>query len=278
MKTKKEKKNTPMMNVWRKLKKNKWAMVSLYVLIFIILIAIFAPWITPYPYDAQNADMALLPISWEHPFGTDNFGRDMFSRVIYGSRYTVFMGLGCMVISAFFGVILGLVASYFSKLDNLIMRTMDIIIGMPVTTFLISLTNMIIALCIMQIPNFARIVRAQAMTIKGQEFIEGAIAIGASNWRILFKHILPNSLAPVIVEFSLGACFVIMTGSSLSFIGMGVQAPTPEWGLLINTGRQFLRTEWWLSIIPGLAIVLLNFVLNYLGDGLRDALDPRLNK
>lgn len=281
-----KRKNTPLMNVWRKLKKNRWAMVSLVIIIFMVIVAIFAPWLTPYNYAEQNYEEALQPPSWEHPFGTDNFGRDMFSRVIYGSRYTVFMGFGCIIVSAFFGVLLGLVAAYFSKLDNLIMRVMDIIIGMPAMTFLmlliavmgISLPSLVIALCIMEIPNFARIVRSQAMIVKSQEFIEGTVAIGASNARILFKHILPNSLAPVIIEFSLGACFIIMTSASLSFIGMGVQAPTPEWGLLINTGRQYLRTNWYLSIIPGLAIILLNFVLNYLGDGLRDAMDPRLNK
>jgi peptide/nickel transport system permease protein len=275
-----------MKDVWRKLKMNRWAMISLVVVVLLVIAAIFAPYITPYDYAKQDYANVLKSPSMEHPFGTDNFGRDVLSRIIYGSRYTVFIGLGCITISSILGVSLGLIAAYFSKLDNIIMRTLDIIIGMPTMTLLmciiavlgVNITNMIIALCVTSIPNFARIARAQALTVKNQEFIEAAIAIGADDKRIVLKHILPNSIAPIIVEFSLGASQIVLLSASLSFIGMGVQPPTPEWGLMISAGRPYLRSAWFMSIIPGLAIILLTFVLNYLGDGLRDALDPRLNK
>lgn len=283
---KRSRKKGPMADVMRKLKKNKWAMVSLAIIILLVLVAIFAPFLAPKDYAAQDYDAVLVAPCWEHPFGTDNFGRDVFSRVIFGSRYTVFIGFGCITISAILGITLGLIAAYYPKLDGLIMRSIDIIIGMPAMTLLmcliavmgISLKNMCIALCITHIPSFARVTRAQVLTLKNQEFVEASIALGSNDRRILLKHILPNALAPNIIEYTLGAGGVILWSASLSFIGMGVQAPTPEWGLLISAGRQYLRTAPWLAIIPGLAIILLTFVLNYLGDGLRDAMDPRLNK
>ena len=275
-----------MSNAWRKLKKNKWAMASLVIIVLLLLMAIFAPYLTPYNYAAQNYDGVLESPSAAHPFGTDNFGRDVLSRIVYGSRYTVFIGFGCITIATVIGVTLGLIAAYFSKLDNIIMRMIDVIIGMPTMTLLmciiaalgVNITNMIIALCITSIPNFARVTRAQALTIKNQEFIEASIAIGASDGRSLWKHILPNSLAPIIIEYSLSTGHLVLASASLSFIGMGVQPPIPEWGLMISAGRPYLRSAWFLSILPGLAIILLTFVLNYLGDGLRDALDLRLNK
>ncbi|NLD17782.1 MAG: ABC transporter permease [Tissierellia bacterium] len=283
---KKRKKNSPMSDVWRKLKKNKLAMISLFIICLLIIISIFAPLLVPYDYTEQDYDNMLQAPNSRYIFGTDNFGRDVFSRVIYGSRYTVFIGFVCITVAAIIGVLLGLIAAYYPKLDNLIMRTIDIIIGMPAMTLLmcliavmgVSLTNMIIALCITTIPGFARVTRAQVLVVKNQEFIEAAIAIGADTKRILFRHILPNSLAPIIVQYTLGAGTVVLLSASLSFIGMGVQAPNPEWGLMISSGRPYLRSNWYLSIIPGFAIILLTFTLNYLGDGLRDALDPKLNK
>lgn len=283
---KKRKKNSPMSDVWRKLKKNKLAMISLFIICLLIIISIFAPLLAPYDYTEQDYDNMLQAPNSRYIFGTDNFGRDVFSRVIYGSRYTVFIRFVCITVAAIIGVLLGLIAAYYPKLDNLIMRTIDIIIGMPAMTLLmcliavmgVSLTNMIIALCITTIPGFARVTRAQVLVVKNQEFIEAAIAIGADTKRILFRHILPNSLAPIIVQYTLGAGTVVLLSASLSFIGMGVQAPNPEWGLMISSGRPYLRSNWYLSIIPGFAIILLTFTLNYLGDGLRDALDPKLNK
>lgn len=279
-------KKGPMADVWRRLKKNKFAMASLFVIIALILIAAFAPFLIPYDYAEQDYNSIKLGLSSEHLMGTDNFGRDIFSRIIYGSRYTVFIGFICITGAAVGGIILGLIAGYYPKLDGPIMRTIDIIIGMPAMTLLmcliavmgVSMRNMCIALIVTHIPSFARVTRAQVMTLKNQEFVEASVALGASNRRILLKHILPNCLAPNIIEYTLGCGGVVLWSASLSFIGMGVQSPTPEWGLMISEGRQYLRDAPHMAIIPGLCIVLFTFVLNYLGDGLRDAMDPRLNK
>lgn len=286
MKTSRLRRNSPMWEVWRRLKKNKVSMTCLAIILLLLLLAIFGSFITPYNYAAQDLENALVAPSFRHPFGTDNFGRDMFSRVIYGTRYTVFIGFGCITISALIAVPLGLIAAYFHQVDNLIMRALDVIIGMPTTPLLlciiaalgISMGHMVTALTVVTIPGIARVTRSQALTVKNQEFIEASIAIGASNWRILLRHILPNSMAPLIIQYTLGTGMVVLESASLSFVGMGVQAPHPEWGLMISTGRAFLRTGWYLSIMPGLAIIALTFTLNYLGDGLRDAMDPRLNK
>jgi len=284
----KTRKKGPMADVWRRLKRNKFAMVSLVIIIVIILLACFAPFLIPYDYAEQHyeSNQVLQPISSEHWMGTDNFGRDIFSRILYGSRYTVFIGFVCITGAAVLGIALGLIAGYYPKLDGLIMRCVDIVIGMPAMTLLmclisvmgISLRNMCIALIITHIPSFARVTRAQVLTLKNQEFIEASIALGASNRRILLKHILPNCLAPNIIEYTLGCGGVVLWSASLSFIGMGVQSPTPEWGLMISEGRQYLLSAPHMAIIPGLCIVMFTFVLNYLGDGLRDAMDPRLNK
>lgn len=273
-------------DVWRKLKKNKMAMISLFVLALIFIVAIFGNFLTPYEYAKQNYDETLEAPSLKHLFGTDNFGRDIFSRIVYGCKYTILIGFGATILAAVFGSLLGLIAAYYKKLDNVIMRIMDVFIGMPGMTLLIliiavlgsSIRNMIIAIAISYTPTFARVTRGAALSIINQEYIEAAIAIGANNRRVLLKHVLPNCLAPIIVQFSLTAGLSILLGASLSFVGMGVQPPTPEWGLMVSDGRSYLRTNWYMSIIPGVAIILVTTALNYLGDGLRDALDPRLNK
>lgn len=280
------KKTSPVREIWKRLKKNKMAMGSLLVLSIIVLAAIFAPWIIPYDYAQQNYEAKLQFPSSEHWFGTDNFGRDIFSRVVYGSRYTLFIGVVCISVAAFFGSVLGLFAAFYPRLDNVIMRVVDIFMGVPNMCLCLSIIaalgsnmrNMMIALCVTSMPAFARIMRAQVLTIKDHEFIEAAHSIGASNMRIMIKHILPNSFAPIIVQFTLGMVSVILMSAALSFIGMGVQPPTPEWGLMISAGRAYLRDQWYICILPGLAIVVTTFALNLLGDGLRDALDPRLKQ
>lgn len=271
--------------VWQKLCENKFALASFWLIIAVILIAIFAPLIAPYDYAAQDYNAIMVKPSLQHPFGTDQFGRDILSRIIYGSRYTVFIGFGCMIISSLLGVTLGLVAAYYTKLDNPIMRVLDIITGIPdmpllmclITIMGISIRNLLIALVIYYIPVFARITRAKVLTLRNEEFAEASIALGASDFRILIHHILPNALAPIIVRFTLSTGGSILEAAALSYIGLGIQAPNPEWGLMISQGKQFLGTYWQMAIIPGLAIVFLTYMLNYLGDGLRDALDPRLN-
>lgn len=278
--------NSHMQDIWRKLKMNKVAMSSLVIIIIILLIAAFGSQIAPYDYAEQNYDEVLQYPNAKHIFGTDNFGRDIFSRILYGCKYTVFIGFGATILAAMFGIILGLLAAYYKKLDNIIMRTMDVFIGMPGMTLLILIIAvlgtrieiMVLAIAISYAPTFARVTRGAALSVINQEYIEACIAIGANSWRILFKHILPNSLAPVIIQFSLTAGLSILLGASLSFVGMGVQQPIPEWGLMVSDGRSYLRSEWYMSIIPGLAIILITTTLNYLGDGIRDALDPRLNK
>lgn len=279
-------KNSVMKDVWRRLKRNKLAMISMILLIFLFLIALFASYMIPYDYASMNAAIRLQPPNGEHWFGTDNFGRDIFSRVLFGARYTLIIGLGCTTSAAIGGVVLGSIAGYYEKFDNIIMRFIDIIMGIPVFMMALSIIvalganmrNMIIALAITNIPAFARITRAQVLGIRQQEYIEAARSIGASNFRILTRHILPNAFAPILVQFTLGTVSVILWGASLSFIGQGVQPPTPEWGLMISAARSFLREYPYMSIIPGLAIVVTTYALNILGDGLRDSLDPRLKQ
>lgn len=281
----KEHKSTPMSEIWMRLRRNRMAMIGLILLMVVILIAIFAPLIIPYPFDAQEFEAKQFPNA-EHWFGTDNFGRDIFSRILYGSRYTLIIGFGCITIAAIIGTTIGAIAAYYPKMDNILMRFIDIIMGIP--TFMLALSiivalgssmlNMMIALSITSIPSFARVARAQVLTVKEQEYIEAARSIGASNYRILMHHILPNAIAPLIIQYTLGAVNVILWGASLSFIGQGVQPPTPEWGLMISAGRNYLREYWFMSIIPGLAIIVTTYALNMLGDGLRDALDPRLKQ
>ena len=275
-----------MRELWRRLKKNKLAMGGLIVLTALLILAVIAPYIIPYDYAEQNYDAVLQFPSAEHWFGTDNFGRDIFSRVIYGTRYTFFIGVVCITIASLTGSLLGLLAAYFSRLDNLIMRGVDIVIGIPdmclclsiVAALGSSMRNMMVALCVTAIPPFARIMRAQVLMLKEQEYIEAARCIGAGHLRIMFKHLLPNAAAPIIVQITLGMVTIILMSASLSFIGMGVQPPTPEWGLMISAGRAYLRGHWYICILPGLAIVITTIALNVLGDGLRDALDPRLKQ
>jgi len=239
----------------------------------------------PYDFAVQDYDHRLEFPNHEHWFGTDNFGRDIFSRVIYGGRYSLVIGFGCISVAAFFGSTLGALAAFFPKFDNFIMRFVDIVMGIPIFMLSISIIaalgsnnmkNMMIALAVTSIPPFARIVRAQVLTVMEQEFVDAARSIGASNLRILLKYIMPNTLAPIITQFTLGAGSIILWGAALSFIGMGVQPPTPEWGLMISSGRAYLRDYWYIAIIPGLAIITTTYALNLAGDGLRDALDPRL--
>ena len=284
-KKKKEYGNSQFRLIWMKLGENKFAMASFWIIVTVILIAIFAPLIAPYPYAIQNYDAILVQPSWLHPFGTDQFGRDILSRVIYGTRYTVSIGLCTMIGSSIVGITLGILAAYYPKLDNPVMRFLEIFSNIPDMPLLMclviimgtSLKNLLIALILYYIPGWARLARAKVLTLRNEEYVEASIALGASDFRILVKHILPNALAPLIVRFSLSTGGSILEAAALSYIGLGIQPPEPEWGLMISQGREFLSTYWYYSIIPGLCIVLLTYTLNYLGDGLRDALDPRLN-
>ena len=288
LKVKKAKKsNSQFMSVWKRLKKNKLAIVGLIILAVICLAAIFADFIFDYESMAikQNASMRLKPPSSEHLLGTDEVGRDILARIVYGTRISIPVAFVTILIATVVGGLFGAIAGYGSKkVDNVIMRVMDIFLAIPsillsvaiVSALGPSIKNLLIAISISNIPPFARIVRASVLTIKNEEYIEAAKAIGANDIRVIFKHIIPNSMAPIIVQATLCIAGSILSIASLSFIGLGIQAPTPEWGSMLSGGRQYIWNAWWVCVFPGIAIMMTILSLNLLGDGLRDALDPRL--
>ncbi len=287
--SKKNKKRSQWAEVWRRLKKNKMAMLGLAILAVLILGAVFAPWIADYDDVVIKQDLVnkLKGPSAEHILGTDEFGRDIFARMIWGARVSLRVGIIAVGISIIIGGSLGAVAGYYGgKLDTVIMRIMDIFLAIPSILLAIaivsalgpSLMNLMIAIGISSVPSYARIVRASVLSIRDQEFIEAARAIGANDKRIILKHIIPNALAPVIVQGTLGVAGAILSTAGLSFIGLGIQPPAPEWGAMLATGRAYLRYAWHVTTFPGLAIMITILALNLVGDGLRDALDPRLKQ
>lgn len=281
------KKRNQLTEVWKRLKRNKLALVGLFIIVLLFIMAIFAKVIAPYDYAKQNLQSTFQFPSAKHLLGTDEFGRDIFSRIVYGSRISLEVGFIAVSISIVIGGVLGAVAGYYGKtIDNIIMRAMDILLAIPQILLAISivaalgpgLVNLMVAVGISSIPGYARIVRASVLSIKDQEFVEAAKATGSGDMRIIFKHIIPNCLAPIIVQATLGVAVAILTAAGLSFIGLGIQPPTPEWGAMLSGGREYIRDYWYITLFPGLAIVITIFALNVLGDGLRDALDPRLKK
>ena len=283
------KKRSQWVEVWRRLKRNKMAVLGLIILIILVLLAVFADVIANYDNVVikQNLAHRLQGPSAAHWLGTDEFGRDIFARLVHGTRVSLQVGIVAVGISIVIGGILGAVAGYYGgKLDNTIMRIMDIFLAVPSILLAIaivsalgpSIINLMLAISISSVPSYARIVRASVLSIRDQEFIEAAKAIGASNTRIIFRHIIPNSLAPVIVQATLGVASAILSTAGLSFIGLGIQPPAPEWGSMLSGGRQYLRYAWWVTTFPGVAIMITILSLNLLGDGLRDALDTRLKQ
>jgi peptide/nickel transport system permease protein len=257
------------------------------VSLLIVLVALLAPLIAPFPKDAGSAthpSQILLSPSLEHPFGTDQVGRDVLSRVIYGARISPTIALLVLVISTLVGVPLGIVAGYFGGIvDEIIMRVTDVFLAFPALLLALafaavlrpSLGTTVIAIAITWWPWYARLVRGQAASVAGRPFVESARALGIPHRRILLRHILPNSLTPVIVQVSLDVGGVILTASALSFLGLGAQDPTPDWGLMVSQGLSFFTTQWWVGTFPGAAIFLTAVAFNLLGDGLREILDPR---
>lgn len=269
----------------RSMKKNKMAMAGLAILILLVFIAIFADFIAPYSYEQQNLQEAYQSPSMKHFFGTDEFGRDIFSRIIYGSRISLIIGFVSVGIALVIGFVIGAIVGFYGGgIDNALMRVMDILLAIPQTLLAIAIvaslgtgmSKLMIAVGISSIPSYARIVRASVMTIRGEEFIEAARASGTSDRKIILKHIVPNCLAPVIVQVTLGIANAIMSAAALSFIGVGIQPPVPEWGAMLSGGRDYIRGYAYMTIFPGLAIIITVLSLNLLGDGLRDALDPKL--
>lgn len=278
-------KRSPWRDVWYSLKNNKSALFGMAIIFLLFFFAITADFIAPYGIDEQNLALGIVKPGSGYPMGTDNFGRDIMSRIIHGSRISLMVGFVSVSISLLIGGSLGAIAGFFGgKLDNVIMRLMDVLLAIPSILLAISivsalgpgLVNVMIAVGISSIPSYARIVRASVITLKDQEFIEAARAVGTSNFRIIAKHLIPNSLAPIIVQATLGVAGAILSAAGLSFIGLGIQPPTPEWGAMLSTGRQYIRDYPHITAFPGLAIMITIFGLNLFGDGLRDALDPRL--
>lgn len=284
---KRMRKQSKLLDVWRRLRKNPGAVVGLIIIAIIILTALTCPLWLDYNDDVImiNIPERLQPPSWEHPFGTDTSGRDMFARIIWGSRASLGIGFAAVALALVLGGIIGAVAAFWGGwMDMVLMRIMDVFMALPATLLAIaivaafgaSIQTLIIALAIAQMPNMARVTRGAVMTTRDQEYVEAATAIGNSKLTTLFRHVLPNSLAPIIVQTTLSVASAILITAGLSFIGLGIPAPSPEWGSLLSSGRDAIRTAGWLSIFPGVAIMLTILSLNLLGDGLRDALDPRL--
>lgn len=260
-------------------------MVGLFLIILLLFVTIFADFIAPYGVDDQDLTRAYTAPCKEFIFGTDDFGRDIFSRIVYGSRYSLMIGAVAATLSAVIGMLIGSLAGFYGgKTDNILMRFIDIMLAIPSTLLGISIVaalgngirNVIIAVAIGAVPAYARIVRASILSVKEQEYIEAARSIGASDFRIIMHHILPNCLAPIIVQITMSVAKAILEASALSFIGLGVQPPSAEWGAMLSAGRAYIRKAWWIVTFPGLAIATLIFGLNLFGDGLRDALDPKL--
>lgn len=286
------KQRTLWQEAWRRFKKNRLALLSLAFLLILAGAAVvtiewdLADGQAFYRSSVikQNLRLKLKGPSAAHIFGLDEFGRDMFLRMLWGIRYSLFMGMAGIAFSTLAGGAIGAVAGYYKRADNVLMRAMDILLAIPsmlLATAIVAalgpgLVNVLIAISIAYIPTFARTVRASVLTVKEQEFIEAARSVGASDPRIITKYIVPNSLAPLIVQATLGVAGAILSIAGLSFLGLGIQPPTPEWGSMLSNARTYIRDAWHITMIPGLGIMLTILALNLVGDGLRDALDPKL--
>ncbi|PRX32650.1 peptide/nickel transport system permease protein/oligopeptide transport system permease protein [Orenia metallireducens] len=284
--------HSPWRDAWRRLKKNKIAMVGLYVTIALILVAVFARWIAPYdPYfspvmEEGKIELSMQGPSLEHPFGTDKLGRDIFSRIIYGAQISLTVGFITQAIAIVIGIVLGALAGYYSGLvDDIISYLINVFLAFPFMLFAIAIMavfqdpgieKIFVALGLISWPGLARIVRGQVMALKEEEYVEAAKSLGANDFRIIFKHVIPNTLAPIIVTVTLGVASAILAEAGLSFLGLGAQPPTPSWGLMLSTGKEYLRSYPRMMMFPGAAIMITVLAFNIFGDGLRDALDPKM--
>ncbi|MEA4846733.1 MAG: ABC transporter permease [Clostridiaceae bacterium] len=281
------KKRSQIKSIWLRYKKNKLAMFGLIMLVMMVLCAVFADFIVNYEADAVSQDMKirLMSPNREHIFGTDQYGRDIFARIIFGARISLMVGLATVSLSLTAGAIIGAAAGYYGgKADNILMRIMDVLLAIPGLLMALAvvaalgpgLVNLIIANSITRVPQFARVVRSAILSIKGQEFIEAAKACGTKDSRIILRHILPNAIGPIIVQATLNMGTTILGIAALSFIGLGIQPPTPEWGSMLSDARSQMRYYPYLVVVPGIAIMLAVMSFNLIGDGLRDSLDPKL--
>ena len=281
------KRKSELVAIFQRLSKNPSAISGFIVAAVLILMAVFAPIIAPYPYDQQDLYNTRQAPSLEHFFGTDELGRDVFSRVVYGSRYSLTIGFLAVLFSSGAGMVLGAIAGYFGGVvDDLIMRIIDVIQSIPGILLAISISvvlgpgffNTLLALSFGMITMATRLTRAAVFGVRHQEFLEAATSINARTPRIIFRHVIPNSFAPLLVSATMSIGGVIMNAAALSFIGLGIQPPIPEWGAMISGGRTLIRSCPWMVTYPGIFIMLAVLSLNMFGDGLRDALDPKLKK
>ena len=271
---------------WRRFVRHRLALVGLGVIAALSLLALAARQVAPHDPIQQDLPHALARPSVEFPLGTDQFGRCILSRIVFGARQSLLVGVIATAIGASAGILLGLVAGYFPRLDGPVMRTMDVLLAFPSILLAIavvaalgpSLGNVMIAVGVRSIPSFARVSRSMVLSLKELDFVRGALALGASHPRVLFRHILPNSVSPLLVFSSMQVATAILLAAILSFLGLGVQPPTPEWGKMVSDGRAYLMEAPHLSLFPGLAIFVAVMGFNCLGDGLRDALDPRVGR
>ena len=273
---------------WRRFLKNKGALVGMAFMILLVILACSGDLIYDFKVDITgfSADLSESP-SLDHLFGTDQLGRDIFARVIYGTRYSLIIGVGSVALGLVVGLITGSLAGFYGGFwDQLVMRANDILYSIPNIMLAVvivqllgkSIGSLLVALSISSATSFAKITRAAVMTIRGQEYVESAYAMGLPTWKIILKHIIPNCLSPIIVQVTLAIGSNIISASSLSFLGVGVPIPTPEWGTMLAEGRTYIVSEPWMCIFPGLAIMFTVLALNLMGDGLRDALDPKLKR
>ena len=266
------------------LRRNKLMAIGGVLALLIVLVALFAPLIAPYPFDAVHPTQTLLAPSRGHWFGTDQLGRDVFSRVVYGARVSPLIAFLVLSFACVVGVPLGVAAGYFGgAIDDVIMRVTDVFLAFPALLLALaiaavlppSVASVTFAVAVTWWPWYTRLIRGQAASVAGRPYVEGARAAGVSHVRILLRHVLPNSITPLVVQVSLDVSAVILTASALSFLGLGAQDPTPDWGLMVSRGEPYFQTQWWLVTFPGIAILLTAVAFNLLGDGLRDVLDPR---
>jgi peptide/nickel transport system permease protein len=270
--------------VLMRLLRHKAFLIGFALFGLVVMVALFADLITAADPVRISIRNRFKPPSWEHPFGTDNLGRSQLARVMHGARLSLMIGLAVVILNGVFGVLLGAASGYFRRLDNILMRTTDALMAFPAVLLAIAIAAALgassltaaIALSVVYIPRTARIVRASVLVVRELEFVQAAKAMGASHVRILLKHILPNCLAPLIVQLTFIFAYAVLSEAVLSFLGLGAAPPAPTWGNIIAEGRQYMREAAWITLIPGLALAVTVVGLNLLGDGLRDVLDPRL--
>lgn len=285
--TRQERSRTYASIVLGQLRRNRGAIAGLGFILAGMAVAVSAPWLAPHDPTNQDLLAPLQPPSRAHPFGTDEVGRDILSRVIYGSRISLTVGLISVGIAGAGGVTLGLLSGFYGgRIDDLILRAMDLMLAFPGILLALAIVavlgpglfNVMIAVGIAGTPSFTRVTRGQTLSVREMDYVSGARAIGCTNARIIWRYVLPNVLPSLIVLATLGLASAILTASGLSFLGLGAQPPTPEWGAMLSFGRAYLRQAWWITTFPGLAIMVTVLGMNMLGDGLRDALDPRLRR